>query len=83
MGVRSSRGFLYPHMLSTVDTTSKARKADYKALITELEYRHAGDCRRPCLIFLVDEDSPWPPNSMDSRTGEGERGARIEALRAE
>ena len=26
-------------MLSSIDTSSKARKADYKSLITNLEYR--------------------------------------------
>ena len=28
--------------------------------ITELELRHAQDQRKPCLIFVVSEDVPWP-----------------------
>ena len=51
--------------------------------ITELEYRHAGDRGVPRLVFLVDEETAWSPKQMDAVTGEGERGARIVALREE
>jgi Domain of unknown function (DUF4062) len=50
--------------------------------ITELEYRHARG-KKPCLIFLHDEDGPWLRKFSDDVTGEGERGARIDALRKE
>jgi polyphosphate:AMP phosphotransferase len=39
-------------MLSTVDTSSKARKADYKALITNLEYR-LGELQREALSLKI------------------------------
>jgi hypothetical protein len=46
--------------------------------ITELEYRQAVAEKRTCLIFLVDEDAPWPRSKMEvAATG------RIEALRHE
>ena len=49
--------------------------------ITELEYRHATALGRPRLVFLLDPEVPWPPKQMDVATGEGDRGARIRALR--
>lgn len=51
--------------------------------ITELEYRHAEALGKPRLVFLQDGKTPWPPGEMDSQTGEGDRGARISALREE
>jgi len=48
--------------------------------ITELEFRHAVANGIDCLIFLMDEDHPWPPARMAKN--EEERG-QIEALRAE
>ena len=36
---------------------------------------------KPCLIFLLAEDAPWPMTATDSHTGDGDRGRRIEALR--
>lgn len=51
--------------------------------ITELEYRKAAELGKPCLVFLLDENKPWPRNADDKVTGEGERGLRIEALRKE
>ncbi|HLG13796.1 MAG TPA: DUF4062 domain-containing protein [Blastocatellia bacterium] len=45
--------------------------------ITEMEYRRAVEARKTCLIFLLDEDAPWPRKLMD-RDQE-----RIERLRAE
>ena len=51
--------------------------------ITELEYRQAGQSGLERLIFLLDEDAPWPRQYMDEVTGEGERGQKIKALRQE
>ncbi len=51
--------------------------------ITELEYRKATQEGKPRLIFLLDPDATWQPRWMDFRSGEGERGRRIEALREE
>ena len=31
----------------------------------EFEYRHAMACRREVLAFLVDDDTPWPPNYIE------------------
>ncbi|HEX6597506.1 MAG TPA: DUF4062 domain-containing protein, partial [Acidimicrobiales bacterium] len=39
--------------------------------ITELEYRRAVEGAKPCLIFVAEESSPWPPDMMDAFTGEG------------
>lgn len=50
--------------------------------ITELEYRAAVAAKKECLVFLLDADAPWPATRMDSYTGEGDRGALIEGLRA-
>ena len=33
--------------------------------ITELEFRHAEKLGKPCLIFLVSEDTPWRPKFVD------------------
>ena len=49
--------------------------------ITELELREAERLGKPRLVFLLKPTVPWPPNMMDSTTGENERGARINALR--
>jgi hypothetical protein len=49
--------------------------------ITELEYLHAKAAKKACLIFLLDENAPWPPLQQDYKTRENEAGARIEALR--
>ncbi|TEU15992.1 MAG: tetratricopeptide repeat protein [Anaerolineales bacterium] len=46
--------------------------------ITELEYRQASKCGLEHLIFLLDEDAPWPRSKMESGVG----GEKIEALRA-
>ena len=51
--------------------------------ITELEYRKAEELGKERLIFLLDPDTSWPPKAMDSTTGEGDRGERINTLRAE
>jgi hypothetical protein len=47
--------------------------------ITELEYRQAGQSGLECLIFLLDEDAPWPRSKMEKGVG----GEKIEALRQE
>jgi hypothetical protein len=54
-----------------------------KLAITELEYRHAITSGKTCLIFLLDEATPWPPGSFDSQTGEGGHGRSIHRLRKE
>lgn len=36
--------------------------------IPEIEYRHAMMHGKPCLMFLLDEDTPWPPKFIDSDT---------------
>src|SRR6185295_5916186 len=46
--------------------------------ITELEYRKALELGKPCLLFLTDPGSSWPPNKMDSHGDPKDRGARIE-----
>ncbi|WP_017557342.1 HEAT repeat domain-containing protein [Nocardiopsis baichengensis] len=46
---------------------------------TELEYREAEESGIPCLIFLHDEDAPWPPKHFDR----GEDQERIKRLRDE
>jgi hypothetical protein len=33
--------------------------------ITELEIRHAQSLGKPCLIFILHEDVPWPPKHSD------------------
>lgn len=45
--------------------------------ITELEYRTAVDQGVPVLLFLTDENAPWPRNQVDHPS------ARIEAFRDE
>ncbi len=47
--------------------------------ITELEYRRAQSGGKPCLIFLLDAEEPWPPALVDR----GPAGERIAALRAD
>ncbi len=47
--------------------------------ITELEYRQAGQSGLERLIFLLDEDAPWPRSKMEKGAG----GEKIEVLRRE
>jgi tetratricopeptide (TPR) repeat protein len=47
--------------------------------ITELELRAAASRRIPCLLFLLDEDSPWPVSQIERGSGAD----RIRRLRAE
>jgi hypothetical protein len=44
--------------------------------VTEMEYRQAVATGKPCLIFLLHEDAPWPRKFVD-------RDGRIEKLRQE
>lgn len=43
--------------------------------ITEMEYQEADAAKKPCLIFLLSDDAPWPRKQMDKDT------TKIEALR--
>ncbi|NEP00507.1 MAG: DUF4062 domain-containing protein [Symploca sp. SIO2E9] len=49
--------------------------------ITELEYRQAHETGKPCLVFLLHEDTPWLSKFMDKVTGDGKGGKQIEELR--
>lgn len=51
----------------------------YGRSITELEYREALNSGKPCLIFLLDEEAPWPRSFVDR----GPEAEQIESLRAE
>jgi hypothetical protein len=51
--------------------------------ITELEYRNASELKKQCLIFLLDEKTPWHRDLMDEVTGEGDSGRRIKDFRSE
>lgn len=42
------------------------KKNRKKQSITEMEYRHAVKNKKQCLIFLLDEDAPWPPKFVDN-----------------
>ncbi len=46
--------------------------------ITELEYRKARECNKPCQIFLLKDDASWPMNLVEK-----ESLTRIESLRKE
>jgi len=54
-----------------------------KRSITELEYRHARKLKKPCLIFLLQDDAPWPVAMTDSHNGDSDSGQRIKKLRDE
>ncbi|HAC64856.1 MAG TPA: hypothetical protein DCF68_15325, partial [Cyanothece sp. UBA12306] len=54
-----------------------------KKSITELEYRKAQELEKPCFIFLLNEEAPWPRKQMDAVTGDGQRGVLIDQLRQE
>lgn len=47
--------------------------------ITEREFRHAVEKGKPCLIFLLAEEAPWPKTLMEKGTDE----TQLEALRKE
>jgi hypothetical protein len=48
--------------------------------ITELEFRQAASLKKPCLTFVVDDSTPWPPKFDDARTAE-DKGVRVNRLR--
>jgi hypothetical protein len=43
--------------------------------ITQLEYRAALDKGMPCLVFLVNDRTPWPPDFVDRGPGEAKLAA--------
>ena len=51
--------------------------------ITELEYRQAEISGLPKLMFLADEEAPWPDELKDAKTGDGDHGQLIARFRAE
>jgi hypothetical protein len=51
--------------------------------ITELEYRQALALDKPCLLFVLDEDTPWLPRLIDASTGSAGTAPRTQALRDE
>jgi hypothetical protein len=48
--------------------------------ITELEYLAAGQANKPRLIFLLDDDFPWPSSQRDAEQ-EADGGKRVRDLR--
>jgi hypothetical protein len=50
---------------------------DQERSITELEFRQAQQSRKPCLLFLLHEEAPWPRKLLDRNL------EPIEGLRAE
>lgn len=50
--------------------------------ITECEYRHAVDCGKPCLIFMLHEDADWKRKFDDAASAQ-DKGEHIAALRTE
>jgi hypothetical protein len=48
--------------------------------ITELEFRHAEKLKKPCLPFVVNESTPWPPKFDDARAAE-DKGERVNTFR--
>ncbi len=60
----------------------KENNPDFKS-ITELEYLAAGQHGKQRLIFLLRENTPWPPSFMDTHTKHGDSGKQIEQLRDE
>jgi O-acetyl-ADP-ribose deacetylase (regulator of RNase III) len=51
--------------------------------ITELEYRHAVNEVKECLVFLLDDSVAWPPALQDSHTRDGRSGELVMQLREE
>jgi hypothetical protein len=56
-----------------------AKENPNRRSITELEFRHAVELGKPCLLFLLHEDASWPRSQMER----GQGAKRIEALRVE
>jgi Domain of unknown function (DUF4062) len=46
--------------------------------ITELEFRRAESLKKPCLTFVVNQSTPWPPDFMDALKKE-DNGERMNA----
>ncbi|WP_081476091.1 HEAT repeat domain-containing protein [Micromonospora maris] len=55
------------------------RPPGQESSITELEYREALAAGKPCLVFLLAEETPWPVDQVDR----GADGERIVELRRE
>ncbi|MFJ6167589.1 HEAT repeat domain-containing protein [Micromonospora orduensis] len=55
------------------------RPPGQESSITELEYREALAAGKPCLVFLLSEETPWPVDLVDR----GADGERIVELRQE
>ncbi len=51
--------------------------------ITYLEYKEAVNAGKPVLSFLLDPDSPWPPNRVDAMGSGANAGGQITAFRSE
>src|SRR5215217_922978 len=51
--------------------------------ITELEYQHAVQHKKPVLAFLLNPDTPWPPGAMDSMSVNQAAATGIAELRGE
>lgn len=49
--------------------------------VTELEYRHAEDLKKPCLTFIAKEEAGIPLKFVDAYTGHGDKGKHVERLR--
>lgn len=49
--------------------------------LTELEYERARQLSKPCLVFLLDEEFPWPPAHSDLHCDAQGAGARVRSLR--
>jgi hypothetical protein len=50
--------------------------------ITEIEYMHARQVKKPILAFLLDPEVPWPPTSMDSASADSAAASAIRELRS-
>ena len=48
--------------------------------ITELEFQHAEKLHKPCLTFVVDDNTPWP-RTFDDAYMQKDKGDRIKTLR--
>jgi len=53
---------IYAHRYGYVPTGSQIS-------ITEAEYNHAAERKKPIFCFMVDEDFPWPPRMIEEQPG--------------
>src|SRR5262245_61312724 len=51
--------------------------------ITHLEYKEAVNAGKPVLTFLLDPDSPWPPNRVDAMGSSPSAGGQVATFRSE